>query len=94
MEEKKVRAHVIISGRVQGVFFRANTVRAAQRIGVAGWVRNKRDGTVEAVFEGEEDKVNSVLVWCRTGDPPARVSDLQIDWEEFTGEFTEFSFTY
>lgn len=95
MEEKKVRALVIISGRVQGVFFRANTVRAAQRIGgVFGWVRNKRDGTVEAVFEGEEEKVNAALVWCRTGDAPARVDDLQIAWEEYTGEFSEFSFTY
>jgi len=95
MEEKKVRAHVIIGGRVQGVFFRANTVRAAQRVGgVFGWVRNKRDGTVEAVFEGEEEKVNAVLAWCRIGDPPARVDDLQVDWEECKGEFTEFSFTY
>jgi len=94
MEEKNVRAHVIISGRVQGVFFRANTVRAAQRSGITGWVRNKRDGTVEAVFEGEDDQVKAVLAWCRTGDPPARVSNLQIDWEEYRGEFSEFSFTY
>ena len=95
MEEKKVRAHVIISGRVQGVFFRANTVRAAQRIGgVSGWVRNKRDGTVEAVFEGAEENVNAALVWCRIGDPPARVEDVQIEWEAYQGEFSEFSFTY
>lgn len=94
MDEQKVRAHVIISGRVQGVFFRMNTVHAAERIGVTGWVRNKRDGTVEALFEGKEDQVEAVLVWCRTGDPPARVSNLQVDWESYTGEFSEFSATY
>jgi len=94
MDEKKVRAHVIISGRVQGVFFRMNTVRAAERIGVTGWVRNKRDGTVEALFEGKEDQVNAVLVWCRAGDPPARVSDLQVGWKPPTGEFNNFSVTY
>jgi acylphosphatase len=70
----QVRAHVIITGRVQGVFFRANTVRAAERCGVSGWVRNRRDGTVEAVFEGEKTAVEKILQWCRHGDPPAAVN--------------------
>jgi len=92
--EKKVRAHVIIKGRVQGVFFRVNTARAANRLGVFGWVKNRWDGNVEAVFEGDEDRVNAVLEWCNTGDAPARVSDVDLDWEEFTGEYDSFDITY
>ncbi len=63
--EDKVRAHAIISGRVQGVFYRMETKRAADDIGVSGWVRNLRDKTVEAVFEGQKERVNAVLDWCR-----------------------------
>ena len=92
--EKKVRAHVIISGRVQGVFFRMNTARAASRIGVFGWVKNRRDGKVEAVFEGDEDKVNAMLEWCNTGDAPAMVSNVELNWEEFKGEYNTFDITY
>lgn len=92
--EKKVRAHVIISGRVQGVFFRVNTARAASRIGVFGWVKNRWDGNVEAVFEGDQDSVNAILEWCHTGDPPARVSNVDLAWEEFKGEYNTFDITY
>ena len=74
--KKKARAHVIIKGRVQGVFFRVNTARAANRFGVCGWVKNRRDQNVEAVFEGEEDRIKAILKWCSTGDPPARVSSV------------------
>ena len=65
--KNKVRVHAIISGRVQGVFFRMETKRAADRFGVAGWVKNQRDGTVEAMFEGDQDKVDAVLEWCNEG---------------------------
>ena len=92
--KKKARAHVIISGRVQGVFFRMNTARAANRFGVYGWVRNTRDGNVEAVFEGEEDRVNTIIEWCNTGDPPARVTGVDLEWEEFTGAYSSFDITY
>lgn len=92
--EKKVRARVIISGRVQGVFFRVNTARAASRIGVFGWAKNRRDGKVEAVFEGDEDSVNAMLEWCNTGDPPAMVSSVDLEWEEVTGEFSSFEITF
>lgn len=92
--EKKVRAHVIISGRVQGVFFRVNTARAANRFGVLGWVKNRWDGKVEAVFEGTEDGVNAILEWCNTGDPPARASGVELNWEEYKGEFDRFEITY
>ncbi len=91
---EKVRAHVIITGRVQGVFFRANTVRAAERCGVSGWVRNRRDETVEAVFEGEPSRVEEVLAWCRKGDPPADVKDVHVKWEDYAGEYVGFSIAY
>ncbi len=93
-EKDKVRAHVIITGRVQGVFFRANTARAAERCGVAGWIRNRRDGTVEAVVEGEKAPVDEMLQWCRRGDPPAAVNEVHVKWEDYSGEYIGFSIAY
>ena len=90
----KVRAHAIISGRVQGVFFRMETKRAADRFGVSGWVRNQRDGTVEALFEGDQDKVDAVLGWCNEGPPSAKVTDVNVEWQDYTGEFGKFDVTY
>ena len=90
----KIRAHAIISGRVQGVFFRMETMRAAQRIGVSGWVRNLRDGTVEAVFEGDEARIDAIIQWCKEGPPHAHVTDVKVDREEYTGEFDGFDITY
>jgi len=88
------RAHVVISGRVQGVFFRAETQRAAQRLGVTGWVRNRPDGTVEALFEGPAQAVQQAVDWCWQGSPMAKVSDVKIEWQDFAGEFEKFSITY
>jgi len=87
---QKVRAHVIIEGIVQGVFFRANTVEAAKRHNVYGWVRNRPEGTVEAVIEGDEDAVKKIIEWCHTGPPGARVDRVNVRWEEFKDEFDEF----
>jgi acylphosphatase len=92
--EKKVRAHAVISGRVQGVFFRMETKRAADGLGVFGWVRNKRDGTVEAVFEGPEKSAMSVLEWCKEGPPIAKVTNVDVTWEDYKGEFSSFDVTY
>ena len=92
--EKQVRAHAVISGRVQGVFFRAETQRAAEGFGVLGWVRNKRDGTVEAVFEGEQQAVDAVLQWCKEGPNLAVVKNVEVKWLDFTGEFERFDITY
>jgi len=92
--ENKVRAHAIISGRVQGVFFRMETKRAADRFGVSGWVRNRRDGTVEAVFEGDRDRVDAVLEWCSEGPAHAQVSGVNVDWDEYAGEFNGFDVTF
>ncbi len=92
--EKKVRARAVISGRVQGVFFRLETQRAAEGHGVFGWVRNKRDGNVEAVFEGSEKSVMSILEWCKKGPPIARVTNVDVTWEDYIGEFSSFDVTY
>lgn len=88
---ENVRAHVIISGRVQGVGFRYDTQRAAQGIGVHGWVCNRRDGAVEAVIEGDQARVDRMLAWCRRGSALSRVEAVDLAWETFTGEFTGFA---
>jgi acylphosphatase len=85
-----VRVHVYVSGMVQGVFFRYETRRLAQELGVNGWVRNLPDGRVEAVFEGEGSLVNKMVEFCRRGPPGARVTDVKVDWEEYRGEFKSF----
>ena len=90
----KTRAHAIITGVVQGVFFRVETQRAAEKIGVVGWVRNKRDCSVEAVFEGDKDRVDAVLEWCRQGPPRATVNNVDVQWQDFTGEYSEFQITF
>lgn len=87
----KTRAHVIVSGRVQGVFFRAATKKEADRLGVKGWARNLPDGSVEAVFEGEEDVVNMLVDFVKHGSPRAKVSNVDLTWETYTGEFRAFS---
>ncbi len=92
--KKKVRAHAIIRGRVQGVFFRVETKRAADRCRVKGWVRNLVDGTVEAVFEGDKDRVEKTLAWCGQGPPHSTVEDVKVRWQDYTGEFTDFRILY
>ncbi|QSG02975.1 acylphosphatase [Natranaeroarchaeum sulfidigenes] len=80
------RAHVFVSGRVQGVFYRATTKETAEGKGVDGWVRNLDDGRVEAVFEGPEDAVEEMVEWCHTGSPAASVEDVDAEYEEPQGE--------
>ncbi len=92
--ENKVRARAIVSGRVQGVFFRMETKRAADRLDVDGWVRNLKDGTVEAVFEGDQDRVEAAVDWCRQGPPHAAVADVDVTWQDYTGEFNGFKIVY
>ncbi|MGD9364597.1 MAG: acylphosphatase [Desulfobacteraceae bacterium] len=91
---EEARAHVIIHGRVQGVFFRYETQRAAERIGVCGWVRNQADGTVEAVFEGPSEKVDQAIEWCWKGSPLSQVTDVKVEKEAPSGDFKSFSITY
>ena len=75
---------------MQGVFFRAETRDRARSLGVTGWVRNARDGSVEAVFEGEPGHVDTLVSWCRRGPAGADVTDVDVEWEEPVGE-TDFS---
>ncbi|TEB11848.1 acylphosphatase [Pelotomaculum propionicicum] len=89
-----VRAHVIISGMVQGVYFRAETRDQALALGVTGWVKNRPDGSVEGLFEGERDNVEKLIAWCRQGPPEAEVSDVEVAWEKYWGEFTKFKITF
>lgn len=87
----KVRAHIIIEGVVQGVCFRANTKTQADINFIYGWVSNKHDGTVEAVFEGEAQSVNKVIEWCRNGPTEAIVKNVNVSWETCKNEFKNFS---
>jgi len=89
-----VRAHAVITGKVQGVWFRVETQQAARIRGVNGWVRNKMDGSVEAVFEGDEADVKATLAWCRKGPPHARISNVDVTWQEYSGEYADFDVTY
>jgi acylphosphatase len=91
---ERVRAHVLVAGRVQGVFFRAYTQEEALRRHLTGWVRNRQDGSVEAVFEGKRAEVEGLITWCRSGPPSARVTKVETTLEEYTGEFTGFSITH
>ncbi len=90
----KVRAHLRIYGRVQGVFFRAYMRRKALENNVRGWVRNLPDGSVEAVLEGEKEDVEKVIQWAHRGPPLARVERVDVEWEEYKGEFSDFRIIY
>ena len=91
---EKARARVIIEGRVQGVFFRYHTQEMAFELGVKGWVKNRRDGRVEAVFEGDKDRVEQIVQWCHRGPSQARVTKVYVTSEDYTGEFEDFSINY
>ena len=94
MNMSTARAHVLVSGKVQGVFFRQTTMREAQSQGVTGWVRNLPDGRVEAVFMGEEAVVKALVDFVRRGPRGARVSDVEVNWEQVTEEFQGFEIRY
>ena len=86
----KTNVHVIISGRVQGVWFRASTKQKAEQLGLTGWVRNTSDGCVEAVFEGEEDQVKEMIKWCYQGPPLSKVEQVDIKNQSVTNGFEGF----
>jgi len=85
-DEPHVRAHVIVRGTVQGVYYRSSTQREARALGLAGWVRNMSDGSVEAVFEGPRTTVERMIDWCRSGPPRAVVDDVSVEWLPAEGE--------
>jgi acylphosphatase len=80
------RAHVLVRGAVQGVFFRVETRDRARSLGLGGWVRNTPDGGVEAVFEGDDERIESMLAWCGRGPRGAQVADVDVTWAEPEGE--------
>lgn len=92
MEE--ARAHLFIDGSVQGVFYRAFTRDLAYSLGLAGWVKNLRDGRVEAVFEGKKELIEQAIKECYLGPPGARVSKIDVKWETNIGEEKGFSVRY
>ncbi len=92
-DESRLRAHIFISGRVQGVSFRWYTHRKAQELGLTGWVRNLWDGRVEAVFEGPAEAVRQAVTWCHHGERPARVDDVEVTYSPPAGEFDSFRVT-
>jgi acylphosphatase len=84
------RIQMVVRGRVQGVFFRASAQREARQLGLAGWVKNRPDGSVEIVAEGEEDQVKDLLAWAQHGPTTARVDKVETKWRSYTGEFSDF----
>ncbi len=84
------KAHVFVSGIVQGVYFRYHAAENAAGLGLAGWVRNLRDGRVEMILEGEKTRVDQMIEWCRKGPPGASVRSVDVIPEEYAGEFTTF----
>ena len=87
---KRVRVHLLISGRVQGVAFRYYAQDIAQSLGIKGWVRNCWDSKVEVVMEGEEEKVKKLIGWCYRGPGSAIVEKIDIEWGKYRGEFKTF----
>jgi len=86
----KARALILVGGRVQGVFFRDHTRTWAGSLGITGWVRNLREGRVEVLAEGEREKIEALIARLREGPPLAQVETVDVDWQEFQGEFRDF----
>jgi acylphosphatase len=90
----KVRAHIFVSGRVQGVFFRDHTRRWASSLALNGWVRNMGDGRVEVVAEGEKENLDRFIAKLNQGPPMSKVDQVEVTWEDFQGEFCDFRITW
>ncbi|QQR90426.1 MAG: acylphosphatase [Myxococcales bacterium] len=84
------RLQLVVRGRVQGVFFRASARREAKQLGLTGWVKNRPDGSLEALVEGEEGCVKEFLAWAQEGPTTSRVDAIETKWRGFTGEFPDF----
>lgn len=87
------QVHLIVKGRVQGVFFRASAQREARRLGLGGWVRNRPDGSVELVAEGEEELLRDIINWAHRGPGAARVDGVDVRWRSYSGQFHDFRTT-
>jgi len=91
---KIARLRIVIEGIVQGVFFRASTIEESSKLNLTGWVKNRADGSVEAVFEGDVDKIERVIEWCKKGPPGAVVRNIETIWEQSTGDYDSFTIKY
>lgn len=90
----EARAHVLIEGMVQGVFFRAYTKETAKSLNLSGWVKNCWDGRVEAVFEGDKKNIEEIIKWCYKGPSSASVIKVEVSWEKYTGDESGFTIAY
>ena len=88
------RVRIFVTGKVQGVFFRQTLKVMAKKNNVVGWVKNLKDGRVEAVLEGNEEKVSRLIEWAHGGSANARVEDIEIRTEKYSGEFSKFDVLY
>jgi acylphosphatase len=91
MNNQNIKVHIFISGRVQGVFFRQFTQKKAQELGLVGWVKNLADGRVEAVIEGDKEKIDKLLTYLKQGPPLSKVENVKIDYQKHQEEFKDFS---
>ena len=89
----KARARILITGLVQGVFFRREMTELARRLGISGWVRNLPNGKVEALAEGEKGRLNELIRFCQVGPPGAAVRKVEVEWSDYLGEFRGFRIT-
>jgi acylphosphatase len=87
------QVHLVVRGRVQGVYFRASAQREARRLGLTGWVKNRSDGFVELLAEGEEDGIKDLIAWSNRGPSAARVERVDVRWRSFTGDYSDFRIT-
>ncbi|MBM3257858.1 MAG: acylphosphatase [Candidatus Nealsonbacteria bacterium] len=92
--DEKARAHVFVSGRVQGVFYRDTCKKKAEKLGVSGWIKNLRDSRVEGVFEGDRENVDKMVNWARKGPIWAKIDDFSVVWDNYQAEFKGFEIKY
>ncbi|MCD6467633.1 MAG: acylphosphatase [Methanomicrobia archaeon] len=85
------QVHIFVSGRVQGVFYRANTRKKAKELGIRGWVRNLYDGRVEITAEGKEKDLKKFIEWCKKGPELAFVENIKVEWKDYKGNYKDFS---
>jgi len=87
------QVHLFVRGRVQGFYFRASAQREARRLGLTGWVKNRADGAVEVLAEGDEEEIKELIGWANRGPGAARVDAVDVRWRSFTGDFPDFRIT-
>lgn len=87
------QVHLYVRGRVQGVYFRAAAQREARRLGLTGWVKNRADGTVELLAEGDEEGIKELIGWAHRGPGASRVDAVDVRWRGFTGDYPDFRIT-